>query len=335
LDWCLTGASMIIIVTNRQDRTADFLILELQKRKADYVRFNTEDFPQRVQVVWQIDDTGFGGYFSFPRTRVDFKDVQSVWYRRPVPPVPSPEIDDPVAHEFALAESQASLDGLWRSLDCFWVSHPDNLRRAELKLYQLKIAARVGFQLWPTLLTNSPEMAQTFYNSQDGKVVYKPLRRGRLVRGEIVSLIYTNPIGSAEAERLNRVVYAPSLLQRYVPKSVEIRVTVIANRVFAVEIHSQDRADSRHDWRRGDTARLRHKPHSLPAKEKSKCVVLVRALGLAFGAIDLVLTPEGEYVFLEINPNGQWAWIQQLCPEIPLRETLADLLINGELSSDV
>lgn len=326
---------MIIIVTNRQDHTADFLILELQERQADYVRFNTEDFPQRVQVVWQIDAMGFGGFFSFPKDRVDFKDIRSIWYRRPVPPVPSPKIDDPVAHEFALAESQASLDGLWRSLDCFWVSHPDNLRRAEFKLYQLKVAAQVEFRLWPTLLTNNPETAQTFYHTQDGKVIYKPLRRGRLVRGETVSLIYTNPIGPLEAQSLERVVYAPSLFQRYVPKHIEVRVTVIGSKVFAVEIHSQEQVDSQHDWRRGDTARLRHELHSLPPEVESKCVALVRALGLAFGTIDLVLTPEGEYVFLEINPNGQWAWIQQLCPEIPLRETLAELLTSGGLSNSV
>jgi len=295
---------MIIIVTNKQDHTADFLILELRKRQADYVRFNTEDFPQRVQVVWRMGDAGLDGYFSFPKARVDFKDIRSVWYRRPVPPIPSPEIEEPVAYEFALAESQASLDGIWRSLDCFWVSHPDNLRKAELKLYQLKVAAQVGFRLWPTTLTNNPDAAQAFYHDQDGKVVYKPLRRGRLVRDENVNLIYTNLISPSEAGGLGRVVYAPSLLQRYVPKRVEIRVTIIGNKVFAVEIHSQDYADSRHDWRRGDTARLRHELHLLPSEIELKCLALVRALGLAFGAIDLVLTPEGEYVFLEINPNG-------------------------------
>jgi len=326
---------MIIIVTNRQDLTADFLILELRKRKADYVRFNTEDFPQHVQIVWQIDGAGLDGYFLFPKARVDFKDVHSVWYRRPVPPIPSSRISDPVAQEFALAESNAMLDGVWRTLDCFWVSHPDNLKRAEIKLYQLKVAAQVGFQLWPTVATNDPEMAMAFYCSQDRKVVYKPLQRGRLVRDETVSLIYTNPITPSQAESLDQVTYAPSLLQRYVPKHVEVRVTVIGHKVLAVEIHSQNFTDTQHDWRRGDITRLQHKLHLLPTQVESTCVALVKALGLAFGAIDLILTPEGEYVFLEINPNGQWAWIQQLCPEIPLRETLADLLVGGELSPGV
>lgn len=321
---------MIIIVTNRLDQTADFLILELQKRQAQYLRFNTEDFPQRVQIVWQMDGTDIDGYFLFPKGKIRFKDIRSIWYRRPIPPVPADQIRDPTAYEFALAESQAALDSVWRSLDCFWVSHPDSLRKAEFKLFQLKTAARVGFRVWPTLLTNEPEVARAFYYGHDGAVAYKPLQRGRLVRGEEVSLIYTNLIGSSEAERLDAVAYAPSLLQKYVEKQSEIRVTVIGKEVFAVEIFSQDHDDSQHDWRRGDSFQLRHEAHSLPDEIKLNCIALVKTLDLAFGAIDLILTPRGEYVFLEINPNGQWAWIQQLCPEIPLRETLADLLIRGK-----
>lgn len=323
---------MIVIITNKRDHTADFLILELQKREVDYIRFNTDDFPQRVQATWRIDDTGLKGHFLFSKKRVPFDAIRSVWYRRPVPPAPSPKICDPVSQEFVQTESQTALDGIWRCLDCFWVSHPDSLRKAEFKLYQLKIAREIGFRVWPTVLTNCPEEAQSFYDNQDGKLVYKPLRRGRLVRDEIVSLIYANPIRPSKAEQLDKVAYTPSLLQRYIPKRIEIRVTVIGNRVFAVEIHSQEYVDTKHDWRRGDTTRLRHRLHMLPNEVKSRCVELVRALDLAFGAIDLILTPESEYVFLEINPNGQWAWIQQMCPDIPLRENLADLLISGTFS---
>jgi len=325
---------VIIIVTNRQDYTADFLILELQKRRADYVRFNTEDFPQHVQVSWQISNAGLEGYFAFPKTRVDFRDIRSIWYRRPIPPIPSPEIEDPVAREFALDESQASLEGIWRSLDCFWVSNPDNLKKAELKLYQLKTASKVGFLLSPTMLTNSPEVALAFHKDQDEEIVYKPLRRGRLVRDQNVSLIYTNLVSSREVDKLESVLFAPSLLQRYVAKHLEIRVTIIGEKVFAIALHSQEHVESKHDWRRGNRALLRHEPHLLPVEVASKCIALVRTLGLAFGAIDLILTPNGDYVFLEINPNGQWAWIQQLYPEIPMRETLADLLMSGGLSDN-
>jgi glutathione synthase/RimK-type ligase-like ATP-grasp enzyme len=322
---------MIVIVTNRQDHTADFLILELQRRQADYVRFNTEDFPCRVQATWNVCGKSQDGFFSFPKSRVDFGDIRSIWYRRPVPPIPSSEITDPVAQEFIVAESKAMLDSIWRNLDCFWVSHPDSLSKAEHKLYQLKVAQEIGFELPPTIVTNSPEVAQAFYTNQDRAVIYKPLHQGRLVRGEAISLIYTNPIEPEEARHLEAVTYAPSLFQAYVPKHVEIRVTVIGRQVFAVEIRSQDQTDSRHDWRRGDATALHHELHSLPPSVESKCVALVRTLNLAFGAIDMILTPDGKYVFLEVNPNGQWAWIQQLCPDIPLRETLAELLMSGGL----
>jgi hypothetical protein len=323
---------MIIIVTNRQDYTADFLILELQRRQIDYIRFNTEDYPHKVQVAWKITDGNLSGYFLFTKGRVDFSDMKSIWYRRPVPPVPSAEISGAVAQEFVVAESQAAIEGIWRTLDCFWVSHPDSLRKAEDKLFQLKLAASVGFSLWPTILTSDPDAAQAFYHNQDNEVIYKPLRRGRLIRDNTVSLIYTNPVDSSNAERFDQVKYAPAMFQRYVPKLAELRVTVIGSKVFAVEIHSQDNEISLHDWRRGETALLKHELHMLPRKIESQCIALVKALNLAFGAIDLILTPEGEYVFLEINPNGQWAWIQQLCPEIPLRETLTDLLITCDFN---
>ena len=99
--------------------------------------------------------------------------------------------------------------------------------------------------------------------------------------------------------------------------------------MFAVEIHSQEYEEARVDWRKGNMTHLPHQLHHLPPSIENKCTALVKKLGLAFGAIDLILTPEGKYVFLEINPNGQWAWIQQLCPDIPLRETLADLLLTA------
>src|SRR5689334_14207097 len=118
---------MILIVTNRQDQTADFLILELKSREADYVRFNTEDFPRSVFLNWKIRDGFLNGYLTFPKKQIDLGDIKSVWYRRPVLPIPDAEILDPEAQNLIIEESQASLEGFWRTLTCFWVSDPDNL----------------------------------------------------------------------------------------------------------------------------------------------------------------------------------------------------------------
>jgi glutathione synthase/RimK-type ligase-like ATP-grasp enzyme len=136
-------------------------------------------------------------------------------------------------------------------------------------------------------------------------------------------------VQSVHAERLADVRYAPSLFQPYIPKETEIRVTIVGSRVFAVELRSQEVLEAKDDWRRVDSKQIKHVPHYLPTELEQKCVELVEALDLSFGAIDLILTPSNEYVFLEINPNGQWAWIQQMCPEINIRDALIDLLEKG------
>ena len=122
------------------------------------------------------------------------------------------------------------------------------------------------------------------------------------------------------------------IFQAYVPKRVELRITVVGQQVFAAEIHSQHTHHTRHDWRRYDLDETPHFPHALPPDVAQRCLRLVQALGLCYGAIDMVLTPDDRYVFLEINPNGQYLWIEQLTG-LPITDALCDLLMAGAQDS--
>ncbi len=125
----------------------------------------------------------------------------------------------------------------------------------------------------------------------------------------------------------------PCQFQEYVPKEIEIRVTVFGSKALSVEIHSQVTESTRHDWRRyGEHGQAPHYPHRLPSDIGIKCIKLVQRLGLEFGAIDLIVRPDGRYTFLEINPNGQWAWLERLTG-LPFVETLAELLLSGGKST--
>lgn len=318
---------MILIVTNREDYTADFAILEMQRRGIPYTRFNTEDFPQSVKVTARFGKSGIEGYFSTPKANVHFDEIESVWFRRPVLPVPASEIEHPPAREFSMIESVACIEALWRTLDCFWVSKPDRIRAAESKLLQLTVASELGFSIPRTLVTCEPSEARAFFESTD-KLVYKPLRQGRIKHGDKTTLIFTSVVTDSHAAQFDRVKYTPCLFQEYVPKRVEIRITVFGARVFATEIHSQ--ADERgvDDWRRSEPFTLPYRTHALPTEVEGTCVRLLERLDLGFGAIDMILTPKGEYVFLEINPNGQWAWIEQRTG-VALSRSLVDLLVEG------
>lgn len=319
---------MILIVTNKTDYTADFVIVELKRRGIPFARFNTEDFPSAVDLTIRICQDEVAAVLHLPDKTIELNQIKSVWYRRPVSSNPSSQIEDVAARDFVIQESKAALEGFWRLLACIWVSHPDKLRVAESKIYQLKIAASLGFEIPGTMVTDSPEQAHTFYDTSSGPTIYKPLRHTRLVHGESVSLIYSTKLETITPEQFDSVRFAPVLLQPYVLKAVEVRVTVVGKQVFAAELHTQEVYEARHDWRRADIARIKHQPHRLPKELEQKCVSLVQVLGLQFGAIDLILTPEGKYIFLEINPNGQWAWIQQMCPEIKIREALIDVLTD-------
>jgi len=269
---------------------------------------------------------GMEGRFLFHTGVLPFADVKSVWFRRPVDPVPSPDLDEP-SRNFVVSESRALLEGVWPCLDCLWVSRPDRVRAAERKPFQLKTAIELGFKIPPTIITSLPETVTNFSDSHQ-EIIYKPMSSARILDKDSAKSIFTTRIDSLQPNDLVGLAFAPCLFQEHVEKECDIRVTVIGKLCLTVAIHSQGNADSKVDWRRVGAQELHHEVHRLPEDIEKKCLSLVRILGLEFGAIDFILTKTGEYIFLEINPNGQWAWIQQLCPGIPLRETLADLLLS-------
>jgi len=320
---------MILIVTNKTDYTADFLILELQRRRIEYVRFNTEDFPLLIEVSLQIEASGeVNGWFSIYGQRIEFTDIQSIWYRRPLSPTFPEAMFDASAQDFIITESRYTLDSIWRILPGFWVSHPDKLRSAETKAHQLIVAAKLGLLVPDTLITTSAIQLKTFYDNHRRDIIYKPQRHAQVDRDGHIDLIYTSLVTQDHAKSFSDVKYVPSLFQTHIPKSSELRITVVGNRVFTVQIHSQENSLAQSDWRRASSTELRHTPYDLPEEIAQRCVALVQSYDLVFGAIDMILTPSGDYIFLEVNPNGQWAWIEQMCPEIRICDALVELLIS-------
>jgi glutathione synthase/RimK-type ligase-like ATP-grasp enzyme len=110
-------------------------------------------------------------------------------------------------------------------------------------------------------------------------------------------------------------------------KQFDLRVTVVGRNAFAAEIHSQDSEETAVDWRKGTRPDLVHKEHQPADDVAAKCIEITRSFGLRFSAIDLVLDHEGRYWFLELNPNGQWAWIERRVG-LPISSAIAEELIG-------
>ena len=120
----------------------------------------------------------------------------------------------------------------------------------------------------------------------------------------------------------------PGIFQERIPKAFEIRATVIGNDVFSVRIDSQVHENTKLDWRRNQHL-LSYSPHELPNDIADLLVAMNHKLGLFYGAYDLVVTPSSQYVFLEVNPLGQWLWLEN-ATGLPISQTLAEFLLKND-----
>jgi len=321
---------MILIVSNTQDVTADFVVREIQRRDLPFARLNTDEFPKNAEGT-----ASFGFEDSFAEIRwkhrerpLIWAEVSAVWYRRPKSPVVDESIVDPGIKKFAVDEAYEFLRGNWYGLDCFWVSHPDAIRRAEHKMVQLELARRCGFHIPKTVVTNVPEEVRKLMAHCPCGVVAKALYMGFMSTDAGPRFIYTTRIEKEHLEELESVRMTPAIFQEQIGKTADLRVTVVGERIFSTKITAVGLPEGVPDWRAAPKDRLEHQQYELPPVEAGRCRRLVRELGLEFGAIDLAVTSEGEHVFFEINPNGQWAWLESMTGD-PISEAIVDHLQQG------
>ena len=336
------GKDQIVVVTQMDDPHADEVITKLVGMGHEPVRLNTDDIPENVVIsLGFAGDVGaWTGTIDVQTNgrRIDVEAIRSVWWRRPGPYL-LPDDFSAQEREFAVDEIDHALRGLWASLDCYWVSYPESIRQASWKGGQLRRAAELGFEVPRTLVTTNPEAARAFYDDCGGQLCYKVLtdpflgapKMAEKHPEELAPEPHETPttmITAAELEMLDSVRLVPCLFQEYVPKRLELRVTVIGEEVFAAEIHSQDHEKARVDWH-GQYDGVSFRKATLPVEVAERCLALARSYDLNYSAIDLVLTPDGRYVFLENNPNGQFRFVELLVPELELTAALAACLVRG------
>lgn len=314
---------MIFIITRKDDVHVDIVAGKLKKMKVDFFRFNTECASEYKITLSTTTTARIAN--NITNKVLDFKDVRSVWLRRRS--FPNVGIDKKF-ESFIEGEWLHLYRNIWFYLkDVFWVSSPVSIEMARDKLKQLYIARNIGFRIPETIFTNSIKDVVDMQKKYD-EIIYKPHDGGSLSNFSD-KVIYTskvdnNLIKSFETEK--RLKVCPGIFQPYITKSYELRITVVGSRVFVTKIDSQKSDETKIDWRRYDFKNVSHSVEKLPSMEEQKCIELVKILGLKFGAIDMIVTPNNEYYFLEINANGQWAWIEVLTKQ-SISSEIANLLV--------
>jgi hypothetical protein len=327
----------IVIVTDVFDVHADRIIEILRERDREPVRLNYSDVPDNVRLSCVLGGREWRGEIEILTNDrvIETARVGSVWWRKPGPfKLPG----DLIGQErvFAAEELRHAMDGLWNALDCLWVSRPEAIRRAGYKIEQLDRAARLGFAVPRTVVTTDPGAVRAFHRECHGDIVFKVLTEPYLAARTYLEtndvedftplVTPTTRITEAELEMLDAVRTVPCQFQELLPRRSELRVTVIGEEVFAAELRPDDPGDAPVDWRDAETT---YRPADPPGEVAERCLRLTRGYGLNFAAIDLAVTPDDRYVFLEINPNGQFLYVEDRVPELRMGEAMATLLTSG------
>lgn len=325
----------VLIVTNSSDLHADLIVPILVAKGHTPFRLDLDQFPRDYQLCQQLAK---GVAANLLRRLSDpawlsLDDVGAVWLRKPAEF--SYLSDDLSVQErsFAKQETEQALFGLLYSLDCYWISHPLALRGAQWKGEQLLRAARMGFSVPASIVTNAPAQVRAFRAALPGQMIFKALSSPNLGADGLdpadrsCAGLPTTIVNDAMLDCLDAVSEVPCHFQQYIPKQYELRVTIIGERVFAAKIHSQDDQRTAVDSR-DMSAQVRYEACQLPPAVEQRCLAFLQSYGLHYGALDLIVTPEGDYVFLENNPAGQFLYIEQLIPQFNMLETLASKLIE-------
>jgi glutathione synthase/RimK-type ligase-like ATP-grasp enzyme len=266
--------------------------------------FDVAEFPSRASIEVSFGD-GIDRLrlMAEGRREIPIEDIGAVWYRRERPLELDPALTDPTSRLFAWSESTEALTGLWRALDCFWMNPPAADEAGHRKVRQLQLARRVGLSVPDTLITNDPSSARAFAVQHLERGVIRKALRNIAQAPRSTALVTVEDLA-----RIGDVRYAPVTFQEFVPADLDLRVIVVEDAIFAAAIRSEPEYQT--DYRMG-IGSAEFSPYTLPDDVASALLELHHRLGLVYGASDFRVTPEGEHVFLEVNPAGEYLFASE------------------------
>lgn len=324
----------ILILTSAGDLHS-YAVAEAIRRKGEApILWHTTDFPSRSGEALLFEGDRPSLYVEGLDADLSDAGIRTVWRRRPAHVI-NEEALHPADREFVQLECGVFRRSLLPVIfpDAFWVNPPDAAVSAGRKIVQHQLATEIGLKTPATIFTNDPRHLREFMARHGGTIVYKTFQASAWQNSEERWFSFTTLLteSSLVEDELLRAV--PGIYQEVVPKDHELRVTVIGKHVFAVKIYSQDTDTGALDWRKsGHTLGI--EPAELPPSVEARCISLLKRLGLVFGCIDLIVTPEGDHIFLEVNEMGQFLFLEQKTG-LPLVDTMAEFLLHGGADFDL
>ena len=323
---------IILILTNKADTHPTSVINLMREMNIPFFRLNTESLLTDYHFTWYCDN-GFEDLVVkniHNNQEIHGQQIKSVWCRRPEAPSELRWVTK--FKDYNLKEADRFLWWLMSYLsNIYSIGSIRNNKYASSKLVQLSLAARLGMIIPRTCMTNTKESIIEFA-SNETDLLLKPFGADGFEADGLYYLTYATKTNSKDIFSQPEEAFSQTVnfCENYVPKDFEVRATVMGPHIFACKLDSQNQKEDegKIDWRQGYDFGLKHEMITMPEGVNTFCRQYLREMGLNFGCFDFIVRPDGQYVFLECNPNGQWGWIEDELGISSMSEAMVDCLVN-------
>lgn len=294
----------VLILSEEYDPSVDRVVATLTGRGIPVFRVDLGWFPQKLTIDAELRGNEWAGFLRTPHREVRLTDLRSVWCRNPTV-FAFPDDLSRARRQHAEREARLGVGGVLSSLPITWMNHPQRDADNAYKPHQLALAARCGLTVPRTLITNEADAVRRFARSTPHGLVTKVLGANIIHEDGLRKFAPTTRIHNLAD--LTGIDHTAHQFQEWVPKAHEVRLIAVGTTQFAVGIHTDD-PEAHIDWRTNYEA-LDHDVVPVPHEIADQVRAFMALAGLMFSALDFVVTPGGDWVFLESNSVGQYGWL--------------------------
>jgi hypothetical protein len=311
----------VFFVSDENDIHCDAMRWALSRKGVSSNIWSFASFPLSPSIFVRIDPNSDSPHINIE----DFgniDDYSAIWYRRVEKPVTtSPRLAKEDV-EMSLYESHLYIEGLKPILmkNATWVNPAEARRKAQSKALQLAIAKQVGFSVPDTLMANDPIAIRSFFRDHRERIIYKTFHQGGWTNRSTQTdyRTFTNRVSVEDLQEDVAISSCPGIYQELIDKNAELRVTFFGSSYYAMRIYSQQTTQGKLDFRSDVAGEAVTEVAHLDSRVLEKCKHFAAELGLLHGSFDFIEAVDGRLVFLEVNEMGQFLWLEDNHPELPL-----------------
>lgn len=320
-----------LIPTEPDDSHAIAVKLALETSGHSVRLLFTADLPTRQKNSVYIDNSGYHWKSADKYDAILDNDYDVVWWRRARKPFLPKNNTHPNDYRFVMRENALFYESITYTMapKAWWVNPKEAATRANSKLLQLKVATQCGMTIPLTLCSNDPKDIRYFLlkHESDG-VIYKPLCSNFWFEDKQIKISYTAKITFLDLPHNKLLQVAPGIYQKEIKKKYELRVTCFGDYLVAAKLNSQEHREGKMDWRAINTEKMTIEPYKLPEALATAIKHFMKKMGLVFGALDFIVTPDDHYVFLEVNEQGQFLWIEDYNQGFKMLDIFVNFLLS-------